>query len=233
MKKLILILIMITLGFSNEFHKPEEMSILQKKIPYEALKKLHENFIVLTGENKENVNRELKTYWEKDMNFLRAINLYFKETKVATINYYDPTVGQDYKFRTKLPEYKKSLDELQISASNGNVYAAFFGAYMIDNFLSLDMSHKEKDFSNDLFKNKYELFLRVMNTRHYCYSKLMTINYYEKTKKGTLEIKEIESIDLKKCQTSPEFVQKQLRVKKSKLEAFKKYREKKGLEKLK
>lgn len=233
MKKIILILMIITSVFSNEFHKPEEMTALQKKIPYESLKKLHEGFISLTGENRELVNKELKTYWEKDMNFLRAINLYFKESKSATINYYDPTIGKDYKFVAKLPEYKKSLDELQISASNGNVYAAFFGAYMIDNFLSLDMSHKEKDFSNDLFKNKYELFLRIMNTRQYCYSKLMTINYYEKSKKGTLEIQEIESIDLKKCQNSPEFVQKQLRVKKSKLEAFKKYREKKRLEKAK
>ncbi len=162
--------------FSNTPTKSKEKEF---KLTKENLKKniLVGDFVRITGDTEENFNKYIDIAL-KDKEFLEANNAFYNEKKPFQV----PEGYEAAKNVPKeLPDWRKALEKLHISATkNNNVLAAYQGLTMINNFFGV-MSPTKKSAPTVIenIMDKYMIdFTDKLKGKGYCYGYMYQQKYY-------------------------------------------------------
>lgn len=166
--------------FSNNTNSKSQKKENTFKLTKETLKKniLVGDFVKITGDTEDNFNKYIEIAL-KDKDFLEANNAFFNEKKPFQ-------VPKGYEIANKnvpkeLPDWRKTLEKLHISATkNNNILAAYQGLTIINNFFGI-MSPTKKSAPTVIenIMDKYMVdFTDKLKSKGYCYGYLYQQKYY-------------------------------------------------------
>lgn len=165
--------------FSKNSSSSKKEDMKEMKLTKESLKQnlLTGDFVKITGDTEENFNKYIEISL-KDKEFLEANNAFFNEKKPFQVpEGYEAAANVP----KELPDWRKSLEKLHISATkNNNILAAYEGLSMINNFFGI-MSPNKKSAPTVIenIMDKYMIdFTDKLKAKGYCFGYIYQQKYY-------------------------------------------------------